>query len=163
MRLFVAIQLSDDMKKSIVTLMHDLKAKGIKGNYTPLQNLHLTMCFIGETKEREAVEQALSTINYKPFKLATSDLGNFGDLLWLGTRSGQAINTLAADIRKALKGAGIAFDDQKFTPHITLVRRMTGGFYKMTVPKKEMMVKKISLMKSEQVKGKMVYTEIYSF
>ena len=47
MRLFVAIQLSDDMRKSIVTLKHDLKAKGIKGNYTPLQNLHLTMCFIG--------------------------------------------------------------------------------------------------------------------
>lgn len=163
MRLFVAIDLSPDMKKSLVNTMHDFKIKGLKGNFTPAQNLHLTLCFIGETKDKDTVISALKQIKYKPFKLATSDLGNFGDLLYIGTRGGQSINTLVSDIRDALKEAGISFDTQKFVPHVTLVRKATGMSFKQKVPKSEMMVKKISLMKSENVKGKTVYTEIWSF
>lgn len=163
MRLFVAIDLSLNMKKSLVNTMHDFKVKGLKGNFTPSQNLHLTLCFIGETKDKELIIEALKPIKYKPFKLATADLDNFSDLLYVGTRGGQAINTLVADIKNALKDAGISFDDQKFVPHVTLVRKATGMSFKQKVPKSEMMVKKISLMKSENVKGKVVYTEIWSF
>lgn len=161
MRLFVAIQLSDDMKKSIIQVMHDLKGKGVKGNYSPLANLHLTLCFIGETLERKKIEEALSTVTFKPFKLSTSDMGNFGDLIWLGTRSGQALNTLVADIRKAFDNAGIEYDAKPFKPHITLIRK-SSGVKPFQVPKSEMMVKKVSLMKSERKDGKMVYTEIAS-
>ena len=32
MRLFIAIQLSDEMKKALVACMHDLKKQGVKGN-----------------------------------------------------------------------------------------------------------------------------------
>lgn len=163
MRLFVAIDLSPDMKKSLVNTMHDFKLKGLKGNFTPAQNLHLTLCFIGETKDKDIIIDALKTVKYKPFKLSTADLGNFSDLLYVGTRGGQAINTLVADIKSALKDAGISFDDQKFVPHVTLVRKARGMSFKQIVPKSEMMVKKISLMKSENVKGKMVYTEVWSF
>lgn len=163
MRSFIAIDLSPDMKKSLVTTMHDFKLKGLKGNFTPSQNLHLTLCFIGETKDKDLIIEALKSIKYKPFKLTTADLGNFGDLLYIGTRGGQAINTLVTDIRNALKDAGISFDTQKFVPHVTLVRKAAGMSFKQKVPKSEMMVKKISLMKSETVKGKVVYTEIWSF
>ena len=31
MRLFIAIQLSDEMKKSLVACMHDLKKQGVEG------------------------------------------------------------------------------------------------------------------------------------
>ena len=163
MRLFVAIQFSDEMQKSIINLMHDLKSKGIRGNFTPAQNLHMTLCFIGETRDREKIQQALSAIKYKPFKLSASELGRFGDLLWLGARSGQALHALASDIRKALSEANISYDEKKFTPHITLIRKMAGNMPKMTIPKMDMLVKKVSLMKSEQVKGKVAYTEIFSF
>jgi len=163
MRLFVAIRLSEEMNTSIISVMHDLKQKGVKGNYTPAKNLHLTLCFIGETKDAAAVKAALSQVKFKPFKLSLSDPGNFGDLLWIGTRGGQGINTLAADIRKALDGAGIAYDKQAFKPHITVIRKAAGNPGKFKGPKAEMMVKKVSLMKSENKDGKMVYTEIMSF
>ena len=163
MRLFVAIQFSDEMRKSIVELMHDLKGRGVKGNYTPMQNLHVTMCFIGETAEGAKIKEALSGVAYKPFKLSTSEMGRFGDLLWLGIRGGQALSILAADIRKALDAAGISYDTKKFTPHITLVRKASGNIPKAAVPKTGMMVKKVSLMRSERKDGKMVYTEIFSF
>ena len=49
MRLFAAIQLSDECKRSLTGMMHELKKQGVKGSYVPVQNLHLTLAFIGET------------------------------------------------------------------------------------------------------------------
>ena len=161
MRLFVAIELSEEMKKAAVQILHSIKQNGIKGNYTPVQNLHLTLCFIGEVPDNKAVEEALSTVKFKPFKLAFTEPGCFGDLLHIGVRGGQGINNLASDIRKAFDAAGIDYDRKKFTPHITLVRKATGKPVKIAIPSTDMMVKRVSLMKSENVKGKMVYTEIY--
>lgn len=161
MRLFVAIELSEEMKKSAVQILHSLKQNGIKGNYAPAQNLHMTLCFIGEVSDSKAVEEALSTVKYKPFKLGFTELGNFGDLLHIGVRGGQGINNLASDIRKAFDVAGIDYDRKKFTPHITLVRKSSGKSEKIAIPNTDMMVKKVSLMRSENVKEKMVYTEIF--
>ncbi|MCR5301601.1 MAG: RNA 2',3'-cyclic phosphodiesterase [Lachnospiraceae bacterium] len=161
MRLFVAIELSDDMKKAAVQILHSLKQNGVKGNYTPVQNMHVTLCFIGEAADSKAVEEALSTVNYKPFKLGFTELGNFNDLLHIGTRGGQGVNNLANDIRKAFDAAGIDYDRKKFTPHITLVRKSSGKPGKIVIPNVDMMVKRVSLMRSDHVKGKMVYTEIY--
>ncbi|MCR5324507.1 MAG: hypothetical protein K6E85_14720 [Lachnospiraceae bacterium] len=48
MRLFVAIQLSDDMKDAIGSVQEEFKDQGVKGNYTSRENMHLTLAFIGE-------------------------------------------------------------------------------------------------------------------
>jgi len=161
MRLFVAIELSEEMKKAAVQILHSLKQNGVKGNYTPVQNLHMTLCFIGEVSDSKAVEEALSTVKYKPFKLGFTELGNFGDLLHIGTRGGQGVNNLVNDIRKAFDVAGIEYDRKKFTPHITLVRKSSGKPGKIAIPNTDMMVKRVSLMRSDNVQGKMVYKEIY--
>ena len=47
MRLFIAITLSEEMKASATGAMHALKKAGVKGNYSPTANLHLTLAFIG--------------------------------------------------------------------------------------------------------------------
>ena len=38
MRLFIAIRLSDEMKKVLIGCMHDLKKQGVEGNYVPAEN-----------------------------------------------------------------------------------------------------------------------------
>ncbi|MCR4739119.1 MAG: RNA 2',3'-cyclic phosphodiesterase [Lachnospiraceae bacterium] len=161
MRLFTAIELSDEMKKAAIKILHDLKESGVTGNYTSVQNLHLTLCFIGELPDSKPVEEALSTVKFKPFKLDYTGIGHFGDLLYAETRGGQGINNLANDIRKALDAAGIDYDRKKFTPHITLIRKSAGKAGKIAIPDASMMVKKVSLMRSDNVKGKMVYKEIF--
>ena len=55
MRLFIAIRLSDEMKKALINCMHDLKKQGVEGNYAPAQNLHMTLAFIGEYDDPESV------------------------------------------------------------------------------------------------------------
>ena len=106
MRLFVAIQLSDEIKKNITGTLHDLKQKGVKGNYVPMQNLHLTLAFIGETKDPGAVKDALKKVSFKPFKLSLSELGTFGSLIWVGMKGNQGLSAAAKSVREALDAAG---------------------------------------------------------
>ena len=162
MRLFIAIQLSDEMKTAVTDTMHALKKQGVRGSYVPKQNLHLTLAFIGETKDRAAVTEALRKVAVKPFRLAFSEMGTFEDLLWIGLKGNQGLGAAVKDVRAALDAAGIGYDRKKFVPHVTIIRKMTGSWKQTSAPKGSMMVKKISLMKSEQKDGKQVYTEIFS-
>ena len=162
MRLFIAVQLSDEMKASVTGAMHELKKAGVKGSYVPSQNLHLTLAFIGETKETAAIKAAMETISFKPFRLSLSEMGTFGDLLWVGLKGNQGLSALVRSVRGALDAAGISYDDKKFVPHITIVRNMSGSYRQTASPSGEMMVKKISLMKSDVKDGKRVYTELFS-
>ena len=163
MRLFVAIQLSDEIKKNVAGTLHSLKQKGVKGNYVPLRNLHLTLAFIGETDDPGAVKDALKNISVKPFKLSLSDMGTFGDILWIGMKGNQGLSSAAKSVRDALDQAGIAYDRKKFTPHITVIRKASGNWKQVLAPKGTMMVKKISLMKTTFKDGRPVYQEVCSF
>ena len=163
MRLFVAVQLSEELKKSITGTLHDLKQKGVKGNYVPAKNLHLTLAFIGETDDPDQVKEALKGISYKPFKLALSEMGNFGNLLWVGMKGNQGLSAAAKSVRDALDAAGIPYDRKAFTPHITIIRKSSGNWKQVPPPKGQMMVKSISLMKTTFKDGKPVYSEVCSF
>lgn len=160
MRLFVSAELSDEMKNSVIQTMHEMKKAGVKGSYVPKQNLHLTLAFIGEVDSAADVKEALKAVSFKPFRLAFTDLGNFGDLVWVGVKGNQGLSSAAKSVREALDKAGIDYDRKKFAPHITLIRKVSGQWQQAPAPKGDMMVKKISLMKSERRDGKQVYTEV---
>ena len=160
MRLFVAIQLSDEMKKTITKTMHDLKQSGVRGNYIPMQNLHLTLAFIGECDRPNDVKEALKSLSFKPFKLSLSEMGTFGDLLWVGMKGNQALSAAAKSVRDALDAADIDYDRKIFAPHITIVRKFSGYWKQTPTPKCEMTVTKISLMKTTFKDGKPVYSEL---
>ena len=162
MRLFIAVKLSDEIKKNIMSSLHDMKKAGVRGSYVPLQNLHLTLAFIGETKDAAAVRDAMSHVSFREFRLTLSDMGTFGDLLWVGMKGNQGLSGVARSVRECLDEAGIGYDRKKFSPHITVIRRMAGNWKKIPAPKGEMTVGSISLMKSEQKDGRRVYTEIFS-
>ena len=161
MRLFVAIQLSDEMKKALVACMHDLKKQGVEGNYVPAQNLHLTLAFIGEYDDSAKVKRVIESVPLPQFRLSLSEKGNFGNLLWAGVKGNQKLKTYVKELRGALRAAGIPFEEDKFVPHITLIRKTAAKkAYQAHLPKAEMTVKKVSLMKSEMKNGKMVYREM---
>ena len=58
------------MKKSVTGTMHELKKAGVRGSYVPAQNLHVTLSFIGETKDAAAIKAALQTLDDKPFRMS---------------------------------------------------------------------------------------------
>lgn len=162
MRLFLAILLSEEMKKSVTGTMHELKKAGVRGSYVPVQNLHVTLAFIGESRDAASVKEAMQTLADKPFRMSFAEMGVFGNLLWIGIKGNQGLNKLARHVSAALDEAQIQYDRKKFVPHITIIRNMGGPWKKVSPPKGDMTVRKVSLMKSEQKDGKRVYSEIFS-
>ncbi len=162
MRLFVAIELSEEIRKSITDAMHALKKQGVAGNFAPKQNLHVTLAFIGEVEDAGPVKKALEGISVKPFRLALDQMGTFDDLLYVGVKGNQGLSGAAKAVREALGAHGVSFDGKKFKPHITVIRRMSGNWKAVPAPKGEMTVKKISLMRSSMKDGKTVYREIWA-
>ena len=161
MRLFIAIQLSDPMKKALVNMMHELKKQGVEGNYVPAQNLDMTLAFIGEYDDPARIKEVISRMPVPEFRMSLSDMGNFGNILWAGVKGNQKLKAYVKDLRSALDAEGIPYDRDKFVPHITLIRKYTAkSSYKVSMPKAEMMVKRASLMKSEQKNGRPVYKEL---
>ncbi len=161
MRLFIGIQLADNMKKALVACMHDLKKQGVEGKYVPAQNLHLTLAFIGEYDDPGKVKNVIERVPLPQFRLSLSEKGNFGNLLWAGVKGNQKLKTYVKDLRTALKNAEIPFDNDKFVPHITLIRKAASKKpYEMHLPKAEMTVEKVSLLKSDRKDGRVVYREI---
>ena len=164
MRLFIGVRFQDrTIKKALLRQMHELRRSGIDGQFTAAQNLHLTLCFIGEFPDQDRIMKIMDRISLKPFQISLSGTGRFGDLLWTGVDGGEALPLLASEIRTCLSDDGILFDSKDFHPHITILRRMKGGDGTRVLPEPaEMTVTEISLMRSDRVHGRQVYTSIHT-
>ena len=162
MRLFIAVDLADNMKKSLVGTLHELKKQGIAGSYVPMQNFHVTLAFLGEVKDPEEVMRVMNSLEAESSRMSFDGYGFFGDSFWIGIKTNQKLKKYAADLKKALTQAGLPCDMSKFEPHVTLIRKHKGPRPALTkVPSEDMMVKKISLMRSDRGKNGMIYTELY--
>ena len=74
MRLFIAINLYDNFKSALTSMQDDLRSQHVGGNYSPIENLHITLAFIGEYPDPDDVMDALAGIDFEPF-------GNFYALI----------------------------------------------------------------------------------
>ena len=163
MRLFIAILLSDEVKDSLIDAQNALYDRGVRGNYTPEENLHLTLAFIGEWPEE--VTECLPAVG-KPFSVTLSHLGIFpeANVLWAGIRPCEALDHLAQQVRHRLADAGIPFDRKRFSPHITLARKPFVPEHivlsEIAVPAVSMIVDEVCLYRSDRGKNGMVYTVI---
>lgn len=164
MRLFIAIQLNEEMQNLLGDIQENYRRMAVRGNYTPPENLHLTLAFIGEYDSPEEVLDALEVVSFQPFRISLDRTGCFGDLHWAGIADSPQLENLVKQIRHALADAGIPFDKKRFRAHITFLRRATfprGG--KMPLPYIEpasMQVEEIALMCSTRGKHGMIYTKI---
>ena len=164
MRLFIAIRFSDEVRRALAETQSFLRNRGVRGNFTKVENLHLTLAFIGEYADPERVLDAMRSIPFEPFQIRLEGFGSFGTLYWCGLGESAALSAYAKRLRRALAESGIPFDRKKFSPHITLIRGASfdknRGFPGMTIPDAAMNVERVSLMRSDRTKSGMVYTEI---
>ena len=164
MRLFIAVTFCENIKDSLSELQEDLYSLGVRGNFTPVENLHLTMAFIGEYSDTDAVLDAMEASSPESAVLALEGVGSFGKLWWIGLKKDESLFANSRRLRRALSDAGIPFDRKRFSPHITLVRkpvcRDESVLASITVPSAQMKVDYISLMRSDRGKSGMIYSEI---
>ena len=62
MRLFIAINLDDNIRDALAEMQESMRRQGVRGNYTKTENLHLTLAFIGEHGDPDAVNEALASV-----------------------------------------------------------------------------------------------------
>ena len=159
MRLFIAINLDDNIRDALAEMQDSMRRQGVRGNYTKTENLHLTLAVIGEYSDLDALNEALASVPLEPFRLALRGYGSFGNLYWAGLEDSDKLSAYVKRLRRALAEQGIPFD-RKFSPHITLVRQAPAGLPRLRVPSVSMEVRRVSLMRSERGKNGMIYTEI---
>ncbi|MEQ9641937.1 MAG: RNA 2',3'-cyclic phosphodiesterase [Alphaproteobacteria bacterium] len=125
MRLFVALSLPE-MARTHLSLL----GGGVPGaTWSPAENLHLTLRFIGEVSTNEArdIDDVLAAIGGHAINVEIAGVGQFGDkkqarVLWAGIRPNPTLVALRDRIERALIGIGLAPESRKFHPHITLAR-----------------------------------------
>lgn len=154
MRLFIAIQFDRTVLDALTKFQEAMKAQGVTGNYTRRENLHLTLAFIGDYGNPDEVLDAMEQVSFRPFPVRLEGVGNYGDLFWAGIAKNEELAALVRRLRKVLFEREIPFDKKKFSPHITLIRKVSyRNGWKIPVPDApagEMEVNRISLMKSER-------------
>jgi 2'-5' RNA ligase len=173
-RLFIAVNCDEETKTQLLSIRELIKAQSVKGNFSRPENLHLTLAFLGETPEEQipsigrVITKAAAPV--ASFALNFTHTGCFKhsnkELWWIGTDRNDSSFSMLIDLRKRLAGglaeAGVKFDDRYFNPHITLGREIKHS-EPINLPQVKivMPVNRISLMKSEHVERRLVYTEVF--
>ena len=170
MGLFVALKLSEPVLDRLSKTTRELKTHAVSGRFSHRENLHLTLAFIGETTNVSGAKQALSQISAPEFEMTIAGGGRFkrdgGDIVWAGVEKNRSLEQLAAQVQALLRKKGFVLQERPFAAHLTLgrevilepdfdLRAFFAGQDHCT-----MQVERVSLMKSERISGKLVYTEI---
>ncbi|MFZ0592742.1 MAG: RNA 2',3'-cyclic phosphodiesterase [Bryobacteraceae bacterium] len=129
MRLFTAIDLPDEMIRKLDRLLSFLRPEAFI-KWSPIDNLHITIKFIGEwpPERLPELEEALNGLLPRdPFKIEISNLGWFPNersprVLWAGVHGESGLFELARDTETRLAALGIPVEERAFTAHLTLAR-----------------------------------------
>ncbi len=132
LRLFVAVELSDQQKKEMHELQQRTK-KYLKGvRWVRPEGMHLTLKFLGDTEEskleqvRDVLDQASEQI--KPFTLKYGSSGVFPGLrkarvLWVGLKKGEEqVKLLAKNLEEGFSELGFKKEKRPYNPHLTIGR-----------------------------------------
>ena len=166
MRLFVAINLSDEIKEALMDIQETMRNGGIRGRETVPDNLHLTLAFIGDYDDPDYVKSVVDSVDIRPFEITIRGIGAFRDLWWVGMENSKPLEAVSRRLRRALAEAGIPFDRKKFSPHITIIRNGKGAPSDINEEElalsfgASMTVDHISLMRSDRGRRGMIYTEL---
>jgi 2'-5' RNA ligase len=124
-RLFIAIAMPNEIADALDSLTHGLP----DAHWTNLDDLHLTLRFIGEADHStfQEIGEALGGISLAPFELELRGIGMFpprGPLrqLWVGAAKHPALDRLRRRIDRCAVEAGVQPERRKFVPHVTLAR-----------------------------------------
>ena len=152
------------MIKTLTDLQEDLRNCGVRGRFTPPENLHMTLTFIGEYGNPEEILDIMNRVNFEPFVLKLEGLQHFRDMFFARISDNPALAAYVRRLRRNLAEWDIPFDRKKFSPHITLMRKVSlpkgADGVPVYVPQKEILVERISLFRSERGKHGMIYTEL---
>ena len=175
MRVFIAIEFEDQVKRYLKEVQDIVKTTTYNGHFTHYRNFHLTVKYIGEIYNGEYQElcQCVDDIcsNTAPFSIKIGDLGFFNkkstNIVWVGiTRGREEFSRLHKLTDRETNKSGFSPELRKFRPHVTIGKKVVfnSGAIAGGLPyyRDEIAVKKLTLFQSHRVDGVLTYTPLYS-
>ena len=132
MRLFIALELPDEVKQAAAKVMGRLKSSGADVKWIRPELMHVTLKFLGEVEPERAkaigasLEEACGKT--KPLALFMAGAGSFPargkpKVVWLGLGGElEGLAKLSQRVYSSMEGLGFAPEDRPFSPHLTLGR-----------------------------------------
>lgn len=171
MRLFFAVKPGSSINSQLADLQSSLREHRTRGKYTDLENLHITLHFIGEAEpeqipEFRAILEKASLI-FSVFSVRLSSFGSFRqgkqDLIYAKVKSSRdSLTEISEFIRKNCSVG----DFKPMKPHITLVRRGEISYRTLKILKKTRFdlpseeITSLYLMESRKIDGKLRYLPV---
>jgi len=148
-RAFLAVELSDDLRKQIALLQQDVQtrlggesSKAVRIAWVQPSSIHLTMRFLGDTDEQllDPMREAMATVrrSHPTIQIPLDRLQAFPNLrqprvLWVGpsepwlkSDAAKRLTALNRDIESCCRSLGFVTEDKPFTPHLTVARIKSG-------------------------------------
>jgi len=131
MRLFVALDIDPDVRDHIGAFRTQMRVLAPEVRWVGPETFHVTLQFLGETKKLDEIRHALQRVRCAPTQLAFRGAGFFPNskaprVLWIGIESDENLQTLAAEVARAMRPLGFERDASPYTPHLTLARSGSG-------------------------------------
>ena len=173
MRLFIAIEFPEAVRDALAESAEVLRAACVQGNFSRRENYHLTLVFLGEVPPSgvKRVTAAMDACKFDPIPIAIGEPGRFcrdgGDIFWRAVHAPAALAALQKALTVQLRKAGFAPEDRAFRPHLTLARQavlLNGrklSEFSASMPELRHTVTSMTLMRSDRVNGKLIYTPMY--
>ena len=124
-RLFVAIYFPEEVQGHIADICFGVP----HAKWTPKDQTHLTLRFIGEVDDARCADiaESLSDVNVSRFTITLRGTGHFPPrsrptVLWVGIEKNESLLHSKSAIEDALATTGISPEERKFAAHITVAR-----------------------------------------
>lgn len=130
MRLFVALDLSEEVRARLEELLRRLSGWEADVRWVRPAGMHLTLKFLGEVpaEKLQPIRDALAQANSpEPVRLAFRGLGYFPNekrprVIWTGVEASPNLSPLAAQVESLLEPLGFPAEKRPYVPHLTLGR-----------------------------------------
>jgi 2'-5' RNA ligase len=175
MRVFIAIEFEDNVKRYLKNVQDIVKTTTYSGNFTNYNNFHLTIKYIGEiyNGEYEELTNCLDDVcsNIAPFSIKIGDIGFFNkrtaNIVWVGVTQGKdTVKRTFRRIEIETVNSGFHPELRKYRPHVTIGKKVifSNGTYTNGLPlfNEEIKVTKLTIMESSRIDGVLTYTPLYS-
>ncbi len=129
MRLFVALDIDDDIRERITRFLDGVRGFAPDVRWVRPESLHVTLKFIGDkpVEAGEEIKSALFEVTAGSFEISFRGYGFFpgekaSRVFWIGIESGPQLTNLARAVDESMMRLGIPGEDHAFSPHLTLAR-----------------------------------------
>jgi 2'-5' RNA ligase len=130
MRLFIALNLPDAVRRALADLIAQLKPKSRSVGWVRPESMHLTLKFLGDTdpEKLDSIRAALAKIHSaQPIDLHFRALGFFPNefkprVIWTAVEASPNLFEFATAMEQACEPLGFPRESRAFVPHLTLAR-----------------------------------------